>query len=79
MLDASQREDTMRQARKVTMWGFLALLVGLLALSAAQPLNAQQPQRITILYDAFGARAQALEMDWGFAALVEYRRPTGAL
>jgi hypothetical protein len=40
-------------------------------------LPAQSPKRITILYDAFGARAQQLEMDWGFVALIEYggRRP----
>jgi 7,8-dihydropterin-6-yl-methyl-4-(beta-D-ribofuranosyl)aminobenzene 5'-phosphate synthase len=29
------------------------------------------PQRVTILYDAFGSR-QGLTRDWGFAALVEY-------
>lgn len=34
--------------------------------------GAQQPARITILYDAFGP-ASALQKDWGFAALVEYR------
>jgi 7,8-dihydropterin-6-yl-methyl-4-(beta-D-ribofuranosyl)aminobenzene 5'-phosphate synthase len=31
----------------------------------------QEPRRVTILYDAFGAPS-ALERDWGFAALVEY-------
>jgi 7,8-dihydropterin-6-yl-methyl-4-(beta-D-ribofuranosyl)aminobenzene 5'-phosphate synthase len=30
------------------------------------------PDRVTILYDAFGRRA-GLERDWGFAALVEYQ------
>jgi 7,8-dihydropterin-6-yl-methyl-4-(beta-D-ribofuranosyl)aminobenzene 5'-phosphate synthase len=44
----------------------------LLALVADLPAGAQQPQRITILYDAFGAKPGELEMDWGFAALVEY-------
>lgn len=33
--------------------------------------EAQQPARITILYDAFGP-SPALQKDWGFAALVEY-------
>jgi 7,8-dihydropterin-6-yl-methyl-4-(beta-D-ribofuranosyl)aminobenzene 5'-phosphate synthase len=42
----------------------------LAAALAAAP--AQSPKRITILYDAFAARAQSLEMDWGFAALIEY-------
>lgn len=32
---------------------------------------AQQPARVTILYDAFGP-SSALQKDWGFAALVEY-------
>src|SRR5687768_8020981 len=34
-------------------------------------LSAQEPKRITILYDAFGAPS-ALRKDWGFAALIEY-------
>jgi 7,8-dihydropterin-6-yl-methyl-4-(beta-D-ribofuranosyl)aminobenzene 5'-phosphate synthase len=33
--------------------------------------EAQQPARVTILYDAFGPTS-ALQKDWGFAALVEY-------
>lgn len=33
--------------------------------------EAEQAQRITMVYDAFGA-ASDLEKDWGFAALVEY-------
>lgn len=38
----------------------------------AAVLQAQeQPRRVTVLYDAFGAPS-ALERDWGFAALVEY-------
>ena len=42
-----------------------------LFLTATAPLNAQEPRRITILYDAFGPPS-ALVKDWGFAALVEY-------
>ncbi len=45
---------------------FLALLIGLSA-----PASAQEPRRITILYDAFGAPSE-LARDWGFAALIEY-------
>jgi 7,8-dihydropterin-6-yl-methyl-4-(beta-D-ribofuranosyl)aminobenzene 5'-phosphate synthase len=33
--------------------------------------GAQQPARVTILYDAFGPPS-ALQKDWGFAALIEY-------
>ena len=39
--------------------------------SAAHAAPAPGPQRVTILYDAFGVRA-GLTRDWGFAALVEY-------
>lgn len=51
--------------------GICLLVVGLLARSgqAAQPPS---PSRVTILYDAFGDRAD-LTRDWGFAALIEYR------
>ena len=45
-------------------------IVSLLLMLAA-PSNAQEPKRITILYDAFGAPS-ALVKDWGFAAFVEY-------
>ena len=48
------------------------MVVLLLALTAGVPADAQGPKRLTILYDAFGADAAALEKDWGFAALVEY-------
>ena len=41
-----------------------------LAMTSLQA-EAQQPARVTILYDAFGP-ASALQKDWGFAALVEY-------
>lgn len=33
---------------------------------------AQVPGRVTVLYDAFGARSSPLIKDWGYAALVEY-------
>lgn len=33
--------------------------------------SAENPNRVTILYDSFG-KAPALTLDWGFAALVEY-------
>lgn len=33
--------------------------------------EAQEPARVTILYDAFGP-GSALQKDWGFAALIEY-------
>jgi len=47
-------------------------LLAFIIAGALAALPAQSPKRITILYDAFGARAQSLEMDWGFAALIEY-------
>ncbi|MGH9392368.1 MAG: MBL fold metallo-hydrolase, partial [Vicinamibacteria bacterium] len=37
----------------------------------AVALEAQEPRRITVLYDAFGVPSD-LKRDWGFAALVEY-------
>src|SRR5213083_2483895 len=43
----------------------------LLLLTFAAPVNAEEAKRITILYDAFGAKS-ALVKDWGFAAFVEY-------
>src|SRR5947209_8816055 len=45
----------------------LAVAVVLPAHATPPPL----PNRVTILYDAFGGRA-GLTRDWGFAALVEY-------
>jgi 7,8-dihydropterin-6-yl-methyl-4-(beta-D-ribofuranosyl)aminobenzene 5'-phosphate synthase len=33
--------------------------------------NAQEPGRVTIIYDAFGVPSE-LERDWGFSALIEY-------
>jgi 7,8-dihydropterin-6-yl-methyl-4-(beta-D-ribofuranosyl)aminobenzene 5'-phosphate synthase len=44
----------------------MVVLVLLLGLLSAEPSN-----RVTVLYDAFGAPS-SLERDWGFAALVEY-------
>jgi len=46
----------------------------LLAAAVVMPAHATpppSPNRVTILYDAFGGRA-GLTRDWGFAALVEY-------
>ena len=45
-------------------------LVALLLTSTAS-VNAQEPKRVTILYDAFGPPS-SLVKDWGFAAFVEY-------
>jgi 7,8-dihydropterin-6-yl-methyl-4-(beta-D-ribofuranosyl)aminobenzene 5'-phosphate synthase len=39
--------------------------------AAALRAAAAEPQRITNIYDAFGAPS-ALQQDWGFAALIEY-------
>jgi 7,8-dihydropterin-6-yl-methyl-4-(beta-D-ribofuranosyl)aminobenzene 5'-phosphate synthase len=44
-------------------------MVGLVLLAGL--LSTQEPRRVTVLYDAFGA-ASSLKRDWGFAALVEY-------
>jgi hypothetical protein len=46
-----------------------AIACGLILLPAQA--GAQQPARVTILYDAFGP-ASALQKDWGFAALIQY-------
>jgi 7,8-dihydropterin-6-yl-methyl-4-(beta-D-ribofuranosyl)aminobenzene 5'-phosphate synthase len=46
-------------------------LLALLCSAAALSAGAQQPARVTILYDAFGPQS-TLRKDWGFAALVEY-------
>lgn len=48
----------------------LALLLTPPLSAAAAPVP-PAPNRVTILYDAFGAR-KGLTRDWGFAALVEY-------
>ena len=46
-----------------------AALVAVL-LSFTIPLYAQEPRRITILYDAFGPPS-ALVKDWGFAVFLD--------
>ena len=48
----------------------IGIALGVAVLLAAA-LEAQEPRRITVLYDAFGAPSD-LERDWGFAALMEY-------
>jgi len=62
----------MHRVHKRRLWGFTAVIAFLLGSMAAPPAKAQEAKRITILYDAFGVEAGAFEMDWGFAALVEY-------
>ena len=47
----------------------IAIACGLI--TAPVQAGAQQPARVTILYDAFGPPS-ALKKDWGFAALIEY-------
>jgi 7,8-dihydropterin-6-yl-methyl-4-(beta-D-ribofuranosyl)aminobenzene 5'-phosphate synthase len=50
----------------------LKILIGLLcSLLFVSGAHAQPPQRITVIYDAFGAPSP-LERDWGYAALIEY-------
>ena len=49
----------------------LVFLVAFTLVVISRHANAQQPARVTILYDAFGP-ASALQKDWGFAALLEY-------
>jgi 7,8-dihydropterin-6-yl-methyl-4-(beta-D-ribofuranosyl)aminobenzene 5'-phosphate synthase len=49
----------------------LLFLVAFTLMVTTFPADAQQPARVTILYDAFGPTS-ALQKDWGFAALVEY-------
>ena len=46
------------------------IVLGLLLL-VCRGSGAESPNRITVLYDAFG-RESVLRMDWGFAALVEF-------
>ena len=47
------------------------LLLAIALLSTAAGAQELVPQRVTVLYDAFGA-ASDLQKDWGFSALVEY-------
>lgn len=49
----------------------LLALGAVLSLTFVLRAYAAEPQRITNLYDAFGAPS-ALQQDWGFAALIEY-------
>ena len=49
----------------------LAFLAAFTLVLGSVHTHAQQPARVTILYDAFGP-ASALQKDWGFAAFVEY-------
>jgi 7,8-dihydropterin-6-yl-methyl-4-(beta-D-ribofuranosyl)aminobenzene 5'-phosphate synthase len=49
----------------------LAVAIACVLVISALPVEAQQPARVTILYDAFGPPSD-LEKDWGFAALIEY-------
>ena len=46
--------------------------MAVIVLQLAGMAAAETPNRITILYDSFG-KFLPLTMDWGFAALVEYR------
>src|SRR5258708_30686516 len=59
-------------AQKGPIWVGPAILLLFLGTIAGRPASAQGPKRITILYDALGPNAGALEMDWGFSALIEY-------
>jgi 7,8-dihydropterin-6-yl-methyl-4-(beta-D-ribofuranosyl)aminobenzene 5'-phosphate synthase len=49
----------------------LAIAIACVQVMLPVQAKAQQPARVTILYDAFGP-ASELQKDWGFAALVEY-------
>jgi 7,8-dihydropterin-6-yl-methyl-4-(beta-D-ribofuranosyl)aminobenzene 5'-phosphate synthase len=53
------------------MWARAILVVASTVLALPVRAASPPPDRITILYDAFGKRA-GLTRDWGFAALVEY-------
>jgi 7,8-dihydropterin-6-yl-methyl-4-(beta-D-ribofuranosyl)aminobenzene 5'-phosphate synthase len=53
--------------KQVMLWAVFCFALSLCALGA----DAAEPQRITNLYDAFGAPS-ALQQDWGFAVLIEY-------
>ena len=55
--------NTLRHVASGLLWLLVALF--------ATPAGAQEPKKLTILYDAFGPPS-ALTKDWGFAAFVEY-------
>jgi 7,8-dihydropterin-6-yl-methyl-4-(beta-D-ribofuranosyl)aminobenzene 5'-phosphate synthase len=50
---------------------FSGILIAFVALLNGTVCPAQSPNRVTILYDAFG-KPSSLTMDWGYSALVEY-------
>ena len=50
---------------------FRLVLAAALSLTMGQHAVAEEPRRITNLYDAFGPPS-GLQQDWGFAALIEY-------
>ncbi|HSC06846.1 MAG TPA: MBL fold metallo-hydrolase [Steroidobacteraceae bacterium] len=56
--------------KRASAWPALLVAVGA-SMTVGQAAAADEPQRITNLYDAFGAPS-GLTQDWGFAALVEY-------
>ena len=62
----------MHRVHKHRVWGFAALIAFLFGSMAVPSAMAQEAKRITVLYDAFGVEREGLEMDWGFAALMEY-------
>ena len=55
----------------MSLSSILTLFPPLFLLALQLPALAQEPSRVTILYDAFGPQS-ALKKDWGFSALVEY-------
>jgi 7,8-dihydropterin-6-yl-methyl-4-(beta-D-ribofuranosyl)aminobenzene 5'-phosphate synthase len=55
----------------MSLASILARFPPLFLLALPLPALAQQPARVTILYDAFGPQS-TLKKDWGFAAFVEY-------
>lgn len=55
----------------MSLASILTLFSPLFLLALQLPALAQEPSRVTILYDAFGPQS-ALKKDWGFSALVEY-------
>lgn len=54
--------------KRIPLW---LAFVAALSLAPVLQSYADQPRRITNIYDAFGAPS-ALQQDWGFAALIEY-------
>src|SRR5512146_1276801 len=57
--------------RHISLRGLLLVTLLLVAVGTAQTAPATSPNRVTILYDSFG-KNPAIDLDWGFAALVEY-------